>query len=76
MLTQSKIHSKFNCSPLQGHEARNAIIQLKSSVHQMSNKGEWLVRAAKKVDGASELISIGFEYVTQVEGFKMFRKHK
>jgi hypothetical protein len=41
----------------------------------LSDKGERFVKAARTVDEASELISVGFVYVTEVEGFKLFRKH-
>lgn len=51
-------------------------IHLERTIYQVSDKDEWLVKAAKTVDEASELISVGFEYVTEVEGFKLFRKHK
>jgi integrase len=45
-------------------------------VYQRSGKNEWTVKAAKTVEEASELVSVGFEYVTEVEGFKLFKKRK
>jgi integrase len=45
-------------------------------VYQRRDKNEWTVRAAKTVEEASELVSVGFEYVTEVEGFKLFKKRK
>ncbi len=45
-------------------------------VYQRSGKDEWTVRATKTVEEATELVSVGFEYVTEVEGFKLFKKHK
>jgi integrase len=45
-------------------------------VYQRSHKDEWTVRAAKTVEEATELVSVGFEYVTEVEGFKLFKKRK
>lgn len=45
-------------------------------VYQRSDKNEWTVRAVKTVEEASELVSVGFEYVTEVEGFKLFKKRK
>ena len=51
-------------------------IHLERTIYQVSDKDEWVVKAAKTVDDASELISVGFEYVTKIEGFKLFRKHK
>lgn len=45
-------------------------------VYQSSDKNEWIPRAARTVDEASELIKVGFEYVTEIDGTKLFRKHK
>jgi len=45
-------------------------------VYQRSDKDEWTVRAAKTVEEVTELISVGFEYVTEVEGSKLFKKRK
>ena len=42
----------------------------------MNDKDEWVVKAAKTVEEASELISVGFEYVIDVQDFKLFRKRK
>jgi len=40
------------------------------------NDEEFTVRAAKSVDEASKLIESGFEYVTEMDGVKLFRKRK
>ena len=45
-------------------------------VYQHSGKDEWNVKAAKTVQEATDLISVGFEYVTDVEELKLFRKRK
>jgi len=45
-------------------------------VYQRSDRNEWTVKAAKTVEEASELVSVGFEYITEVEGFKLFKKRK
>ena len=46
-------------------------------VYQHSGKDEWNVKAAKTVQEATDdLISAGFEYVTDIEGLKLFRKRK
>lgn len=34
------------------------------------------VRAAKTVEEATELVSVSFEYVTDVEGLTLFKKRK
>ena len=37
---------------------------------------EYTTRIAKTVKGARALIEAGFEYVTDMDGFKIFRKRK
>lgn len=41
-----------------------------------SEDEEFTVRCAKSVKEASELIESGFEYVTEMDGIKLFRKRK
>ena len=45
-------------------------------VFQQNGKDERTVRAAKTVQEATDLIGVGFEHVTDIEGFKLFRKRK
>ena len=51
-------------------------IHLERIIYQTSDKDEWIPRAAKTVEEASELVKVGFEYVTEIDGFKLFRKRK
>jgi hypothetical protein len=37
---------------------------------------EWISRVAKTVEEACGLVESGFEYVTEMEGAKIFRKRK
>jgi hypothetical protein len=37
---------------------------------------DYVCKAAKTVDEAKALVESGFEYVTDVEGLKLFRKRK
>jgi hypothetical protein len=37
---------------------------------------EWVCSVAKTVEEAKALIESGFEYVTEVDGVKLFRKRK
>jgi len=37
---------------------------------------EYTCKVAKTLKEASELIEVGFEYVTEMEGYKLFRKRK
>ncbi|MEM2999183.1 MAG: tyrosine-type recombinase/integrase [Candidatus Bathyarchaeia archaeon] len=41
-----------------------------------SNSDEWIVKAAKTVDEAIELMKVGFEYHVEFDGVKLFRKRK
>ena len=41
-----------------------------------SKSDEFLVRTASTVEDACKLIEVGFEYVTEIDGLKMFRKRK
>lgn len=41
-----------------------------------SEEDEYICKAAKTVEQASELIEAGFEYVCDIEGVKLFRKRK
>jgi len=45
-------------------------------LYQTCDKDEWTVKAVNTVQEASELIMVGFEYVIDVEGFKIFKKRK
>jgi len=38
--------------------------------------GEYVVKTAKTIEEAKKLIEDGFEYVCEIEGIKVFRKHK
>jgi len=40
------------------------------------NADEWTCRTAKTLSRATTLIESGFEYVTEMEGIKIFRKRK
>lgn len=40
------------------------------------NEDEWLSAVAKTVKEARELVEKGFEYVTEIEGVKLFRKRR
>lgn len=37
---------------------------------------EWVYKVASSLEEAVELVEVGFEYVTEVEGKKLFRKRK
>jgi len=37
---------------------------------------EWICKVAKTIEEASNLIESGFDYVTEMDGIKIFRKRK
>ena len=40
------------------------------------DKDEWICKVAKTVEEATQLVESGFEYVTEMDGIKLFRKRK
>jgi len=61
-----------------GHKSiKNTLIyiQLEEVIFKEEN-GEYICKVAKNLDEAKELIELGFEYVTEMDGVKLFRKRK
>jgi hypothetical protein len=50
-------------------------IQLEEAIFQRDSE-EYVCKVAKNLDEAKELIELGFEYVTEMDGVKLFRKRK
>jgi hypothetical protein len=50
-------------------------INLERAIFKTSND-EFTVRAVKSVDETCKLVEVGFEYVTEIDGKKIFRKRK
>lgn len=50
-------------------------IHLEAAIFKLGND-EFTVRTARTVEEAKQLLEVGFEYVTEVEGVKLFRKRK
>jgi len=40
------------------------------------NDDEWTCRTANNIKDATQLIENGFDYITQIDGLKLFRKRK
>jgi hypothetical protein len=51
-------------------------VHLEKTIYQESDTDKLAVRAVKTVEEASELLKVGFDYVTEMEGFRLFRKRK
>jgi len=61
-----------------GHKSiKNTLIyiQLEEAIFQRDSE-EYICKVAKNLDEAKELIELGFEYVTEMDGVKLFRKRK
>jgi len=51
-------------------------INLEQAIFSDGDGSEYTTRIAKTVKGARALLEAGFEYVTDMDGFKVFRKRK
>jgi hypothetical protein len=40
------------------------------------NEDEWTCKGATTVEQATQLVESGFQYVTEIEGVKLFKKRK
>ncbi|HUW47697.1 MAG TPA: site-specific integrase [Patescibacteria group bacterium] len=47
-----------------------------AKIMQMIKDDEWICKTAENITQATELIQHGFEYITEMEGLKIFRKRK
>jgi integrase len=73
-----KTHDIEHVQRLLGHryiENTMIYINMEKAVFQTKN-GEFHVRVAENLDDACKLLEIGFEYVTEMDGKKLFRKRK
>ena len=68
--TKDVIYTRY----ILGHKSLNQVLRY---VHlTMSEKTEYICKTAKTVEEAKTLIEAGFEYVTEIDGVKLFRKPK
>ena len=69
--TKDILHVKW----LLGHKKiENTLIY--THLVSFENNEEFICKTAKTLQEASSLIEAGFEYVTEMEGIKLFRKRK
>jgi len=60
-----------------GHKNIKNTLTYAHLVENMENReDEYVSKVAKTVDEARALVEAGFEYVCDVEGYKLFRKRK
>jgi len=60
---------------LLGHRSLNTTLKY-TQLLSLPHSEEYICKAARNVEEAKELIEAGFEYVTEMEGVKLFRKVK
>jgi len=73
--TKDVVHVK----EILGHRDINSTmlyISIENAIFSNPSTEEYHVKTAKNVEDACKLIEVGFEYVTDVDGFKIFRKRK
>lgn len=73
-----KTHDILHVKKLLGHKnIENTLqyINTEQAVFQTRND-EFHVKVAETLDEACKLLEVGFEYVTEIDGKKLFRKRK
>jgi len=73
-----KTHDAYHVKKILGHkrlQSTEIYINLEQAVFK-EESDEFYVKAVKTLDEACKLIEVGFEYVTDMEGYKVFRKRK
>ena len=50
-------------------------INLESAIF-LNSQDEFITKTAKTVEEACKLLEVGFDYVTEMNGIKLFRKRK
>jgi hypothetical protein len=56
-------------------ESTMVYINLEQATY-LSQSDEWTVKTANNIKEATALIEAGFEYITEIDGMKLFRKRK
>ena len=67
----------FHVKYLLGHrDIKSTLVYMHVAQAQLNNSDEYFSRVAKTIEEAKKLIEQGFEYVTEFDGVKLFRKRK
>ena len=78
-LEYHKTKDILHVKQLLGHKnIKNTMIyiDIERAVFGDERNAEYITRVAKSVKGARSLIEAGFQYVTEMDGYKLFRKRK
>jgi hypothetical protein len=73
-----KTHDVYHVKKILGHKrlrSTEIYINLEQAVFTEINE-EFHVKAVKTLDEACKLLEVGFEYVTDMDDYKLFRKRK
>jgi integrase len=74
-----KTKDPWHVKQLLGHKSlknTEVYINLEQAIFSQRDDSEYITRIAKTVKGARALLEAGFEYVTDMDGYKLFRKRK
>ena len=74
-----KTHDAYHVKNLLGHKSilnTDLYTHLEQAIFSEGADIEYTTRVAKTVKGARVLLGAGFEYVTDMDGFKVFRRRK
>jgi len=73
-----KTHDVYHVKRILGHKrlrSTEIYIDLEQAVFEEQND-EFHVKTATTLEEACKLLEVGFEYVTDMDGYKLFRKRK
>ena len=74
-----KTKDPYHVKQLLGHQSlRNTeiYINLEQAIFSEGEDNEYTTRITKTIKGSRALIEVGFEFVTDMDGYKLFRKRK
>ncbi len=74
-----KTKDVIHVQQLLGHRAIKSTmlyINIENATYSQDKPEEFHVKVARSLDEACKLVKVGFEYVTDMDGAKIFRKRK
>jgi hypothetical protein len=79
-MTQHETHDQKQVQLLLGYRSilsseRYVVIE-KAVFNQVNADDNFIVKTASTLEEASKLLEVGFEYITDMEGKKLFKKRK
>lgn len=78
-LEYSQTRDILHVQQVLGHRTIKSTIQyinLEAALYHNDNNDDFHIKVAETLDEACKLLETGFEYVTDMEGKKLFRKRK